>query len=218
MSEPADLQFDHATYDAPKAGVVCGMCGKPVEGEYWQWLGRVACASCRDQVGRLEERAASPEVFAKAAALAMGTAVVCGLGYAVFVWVAKVQFALVTIGIAYAVAAVIRKSTGNVSGRSYQVMAVLLTYAASTMGYAPYFLRGELPSAAQTIALLPYVLVAPFMAAREAPIGLLIVGFGLWEAWRRTKPLPLVVTGPFRVRPRPEVSPVFTPGSGGPLP
>ena len=34
-------------------------------------------------------------------------------------------------------------------------------------------------------------------------MGLLIVGFGLWEAWKLTRGLPLSLEGPFRVAPTP---------------
>jgi hypothetical protein len=240
MSEPsADLQFDQAQYDAPKAGVTCGMCGKPVGAQYWQWMGRVACASCREQVGQLEARAMSPQVFAKAAFLGSLTALGCGIGYALFVWGTKSQFALITIGIAYLVASVIRKATGNVSGLRYQVLAVVLTYFASTMGYAPGLLRGitekhesrtagasadpsselsrddrektkPIPAAALAkagIYMFGVLLAAPLLEATEAPIGLLIIGIGLWEAWRRARPLPTVVAGPYRVAVVPEPPP-----------
>jgi len=239
MPDPtADLQFEHATYDQAKPALACGTCGKPVEGEYWQWIGRVTCARCRDGVHALEARARSPQTFARAAIVGAATALGCGVAYGLFVAVSHMQIALITIGIAYVVASVIRKATGNVSGRRYQVLAVALTYAASTMGYAPELWRevahgpdgqahaevapdaGDVPSASgpqdrgsptgrpavPPLAFAKFVasvtlllLAAPFLAARGAPIGLLIVGFGLWEAWRRAKGLPMEVTGPYRV-------------------
>jgi hypothetical protein len=53
--------------------------------------------------------------------------------------------------------------------------------------------------------LLAYMLAAPFLTATESPLGLVIVGIGLWEAWRRTRGLPMIVTGPFRVAPAGQV-------------
>jgi hypothetical protein len=47
--------------------------------------------------------------------------------------------------------------------------------------------------------LLGIMLAAPFLEATEAPLGLLIVGFGLWEAWKLSRGPPVRLEGPFRV-------------------
>jgi hypothetical protein len=49
--------------------------------------------------------------------------------------------------------------------------------------------------------LLAITLAAPVLAATSAPIGLLIVGFGLWEAWKLSRGLPLTLDGPYRTAP-----------------
>jgi hypothetical protein len=56
------------------------------------------------------------------------------------------------------------------------------------------------------IVLIAYALFAvafsyalPIIAGFESPIGLLIVGFALWEAGKLTRRIPLAVTGPYRV-------------------
>lgn len=205
MSEPTpDLQFEHATYDAPTAGPTCGMCGKPVGAQYWQWQGRVLCASCRDQVTRLGEHVMDPAVFGQAAALGIATALACGVAYAGVVWATKYNLALITIGIGYVVAQVIRKSTRNISGKPYQYLAAALTYVAGSMGYAWQVCGGVVPDKADVPALLPQLLLAPVTQATHDPIGLLIVGFGVLEAWRRTRPVPTVATGPYRVGAKPQ--------------
>src|SRR5262249_8248722 len=116
--------------------------------------------------------------------------------------------------------------------------AVVLTYIASAMGYAPGVIQGvresssseekkssshaapasggapqakSEPSKAEAAArpgigdllaavalLFAITLAAPVLAAAEAPLGLLIVAFGLWEAWKLTRGVPLAIEGPFR--------------------
>jgi hypothetical protein len=43
-----------------------------------------------------------------------------------------------------------------------------------------------------------FILAAPFLAITEAPIGFLIILFGLWEAWKRSRAFPVVMHGPYR--------------------
>jgi hypothetical protein len=216
MSQPTpDLQFEHATYEQDKTGVACGMCGKPVGHEYWQWMGRVACASCKEQVARLEAKANAPETFAKAALFGGGTALACGIAYAAFAYSdPSSEWALITIGIGWSVATAIRKATGNVSGRRYQVLAVLLTYLAATADYAPLVAPGGFATwIDQPSSLLVRFALVPVLACAQALshgklmslLSPLVIGIGLWEAWRRTRGLPMVVAGPFRVAPSGQV-------------
>jgi hypothetical protein len=138
--------------------------------------------------------------FGKAVLLGGLTAIGCGIGYAVFVSVTRMQLALITIGIAYVVASVVRKASGGFSGPRFQVLAVVLTYLASTMGYAPGLLTAlREDGAPHAVSLLITMLAAPFLELTSAPIGVLIVGFGLWEAWRRSRGVPAALEGPFRV-------------------
>jgi hypothetical protein len=171
-------------------------------------------------------------------------ALACGTAYAVFVAVSRLQLALVTIGVAFVIARVVRNASGGVGGRRFQVLAVALTYLASTMGYVPPLLRGifehsadsahhaeaatdtksdgapaepaapESPKHSTAVAVVMFVgvvlgfaLIAPFLELKEAPLGLLIVAFGLWEAWKRTRAIPIVLEGPFRLVPATESLP-----------
>jgi ribosomal protein S27E len=47
--------------------------------------------------------------------------------------------------------------------------------------------------------LFGLTLAAPFLAMTEAPLGFLIVLFGLWEAWKLSGAIPTEMEGPFRV-------------------
>jgi hypothetical protein len=51
------------------------------------------------------------------------------------------QFALVTIGIGWAVGSAIQRVTRGFGGRRHQVLAVVLTYFATTMGYFPAVIK-----------------------------------------------------------------------------
>jgi hypothetical protein len=48
-------------------------------------------------------------------------------------------------------------------------------------------------------AILLLAAVIPFLAGAKNLIGLLIIGFGLWEAWKLNRRAELAISGPFRV-------------------
>src|SRR6185369_344664 len=121
--------------------VTCGLCKRAITTEYWQSLGKVLCASCRDVVNRTAAEARRGATLGKAFLLGGGVALACGIGYAIFVGVSGLQFALVTIGIGWAVGRSIQKVTRGFGTRKHQVLAVVLTYIASSMGYAPAVLK-----------------------------------------------------------------------------
>jgi hypothetical protein len=161
------------------------------------------------------------------------------VGYAIVVAVSQFQLAPVTIGIAFVIAKVVRKASGGIGGLRFQILAVALTYLASSMGYLPPLLRAisdhepahqhstrgadaprgetaDTPGGVEasprlsvgalavtlvklTALLIGYALAAPVLEATQAPLGLLIVGFGLWEAWKLTKEVPIVFDGPYRI-------------------
>jgi hypothetical protein len=225
-----DLNFDRATYTQSEAGPPCASCNGPLSDEYWEFSSRPICSNCRGQIAAMLEASQSKATFVRAILLGGATAFGCGVAYAIFVHLTNYQLALITIGIAYVVAKVLRKCSGGAGGRRYQVLAVILTYLASAMGYAPAVASGLTgaadepaattsatsakapanpePSASGDVSVgglllgagffLVVTLAAPFLAAMDAPLGLLIVGFGLWEAWKLTGGVPMVLGGPYR--------------------
>jgi len=56
---------------------------------------------------------------------------------------------------------------------------------------------GEMIMGLMTIVGAFYAL--PILVGTQAPIGLLIIGFALWEAWKINRKTPIVFTGPHRV-------------------
>ena len=83
----------------------------------------------------------------------------------------------------------------------YQVLAVVLTYLAIVSTYIPFIFEGDfqLASASAAAALLVVAVAAPFLAGFENVIGILIIGFALWQAWHMNASAPLVFRGPYAV-------------------
>jgi len=250
-----ELQFDKATYASGDAGgaVPCGQCKQPLRGHYWKLQKFMLCEGCKTGIQASLDKSQSASSFGKALLQGGLVALGCGIGYAIFVGVTNIQFALITIGIGYLVAKTVRRASGGLSGRKFQVLAVVLTYLGSTMGYAPGIFNAikdsgdkhQVAGAASGVAAAPsapsasapvtatgepgtisttaapeankpvgvgqlllaiamlvgIMLAAPFLEITEAPIGVLIVLFGLWEAWKLSKGVNVVIEGPFRVAP-----------------
>ena len=49
--------------------------------------------------------------------------------------------------------------------------------------------------------ILGFALASPFLGGMQNFMGLIIIGIGLYEAWKLTRPLPVQVLGPFAIEP-----------------
>jgi hypothetical protein len=49
------------------------------------------------------------------------------------------------------------------------------------------------------VMLLGFLYALPILIGFQAPIGLLIVAFALWEAWKINRKVSIIFNGPFRV-------------------
>ncbi len=57
----------------------------------------------------------------------------------------------------------------------------------------------EMPGVVFWIFVVVFAFVAPFLAGFENILGILIIGFGLWQAWQLNRKRPFEVSGPFQV-------------------
>jgi len=155
-AEPAKIDFEKAEFAEPAGEhVACGLCKKAITTEYWQWMGKILCETCREVVRRTTDDARRSATFGKAFLLGGVVALGCGIGYAIFVGLTQIQFALVTIGIGWAVGRAIQRVTRGFGSRKHQVLAVALTYFASTMGYFPAIIKAFSESAHHDDASAP---------------------------------------------------------------
>jgi hypothetical protein len=241
MDNESPPSFDRATY-APgaAAGPRCANCQAAIRDRYWRAQNRLFCAACHVKIAAVIDNAHAQASFGKALLLGGLTALGCGIAYAIFVQVSGIQLALVTIGIAFVIAKVVRKVSG-LGGRRFQILAVVLTYIASAMGYAGPVMAALTKAASKQhdekhdgkaatpgavaddhataappaddanqrapagaggllvglIVIFGFVLAAPVLAATQAPLGLVIVLIGLWEAWKLSRPIAIAIEGPY---------------------
>jgi hypothetical protein len=242
-SSQENLQFERAEPTGGEAAEAfqCSFCSTPLYSSYYDINNRPACEACRYKIEQEAAAGAGPRGFLRAAlagfgAAAAGSALYYGVraltGY-------EIGFVAIIVGLMVGVA--VRWGTRGKGGRSYQFLAVFLTYMSISSTYAPMILeaireKGHVkkpaaaPAAAAAVApstgatvgtkqgkpegdfkwswslfflgLFGLFLIAaagPVLAAFESPIVLLIVGFGLWQAWKINRRAALEIVGPLTV-------------------
>lgn len=205
---PGDLQFERAEFTSPAAGLACSQCGGPATPEYYEFRSKIFCGICRQRIeqslGQLRASGSMPLAFG----YGLGAAVA---GFLIFWGVAEVtgaQIGLIALVVGWLVGKAIRKGSGGLGGRRYQIMAVLLTYASIASSHLPAILTifnehatklGHALGSVQYAYAFGLALALPFLALPRGILGLLIIGIGLFEAWKFTRGVKVEFSGPFNV-------------------
>ena len=223
--EPVSLSFDKAQFDeSGPSSLSCAFCKREVFGTYYEINGQTACEQCRFKV-ESSRTEGSPLGRAVRALLGGGIGGIVGAGiyYAVLA-LTDIQIGLVAIVVGLLVGFGVRWGSGGVGGRRYQVLAAAITYVAIVSTYVPFFVEEfqKQSEATETAAVEPevevtaatfllalaavilFVLASPFLAGIQNVIGILIIGFALYEAWRVNAYTPLQIEGPFQIAVRPK--------------
>ncbi len=139
-----ELQFDRALpADASAAGgaVVCSGCHRPVADRYYQVGAAVTCAACKDAVERMQGELAArwrgARGLLRAFGLGLGAAVAGAAIYFGVIAITKWELALVALLIGWMVGWAVRRGSGGLGGRRYQVLALSLTYFSVGLAYTP---------------------------------------------------------------------------------
>lgn len=199
-----DLQLDRAEFARPESSPSCAGCGRPLSGSYWEVQGKTVCADCRQ---RVEEKLAGrpgADGFLRALAAGIGAA---AAGAGIYYAVSKLtgyQLSLISILVGYMVGRAVRWGVQGRGGWPAQTLAVTLTYLAIVASFVPPVLasldgRPVPPDAYGSLAR--YLLGAPIFGGRNSILGLVIVAFGLYQAWKLNSRPRLSITGPHAIAP-----------------
>jgi hypothetical protein len=201
---PADeataLSFDKAEYAGPAPEFACVACKQPIVDEYFQIGTAHVCPSCSERY--LQHRAAESPwgLFGKAAALGTAAAIVGALGWWAVRVAADMEIGIVAIAVGYLVGIAVRRGSGGRGGPRYQALAMFLTYTGIALNYVPTIVE-TLPEGAPVAMFLgafAFSFAIPFLGGFRNAIGLLIIGFALYEAWKLNRGGELPLRGPFR--------------------
>jgi hypothetical protein len=113
------------------------------------------------------------------------------------------ELGLIAVVVGLMVGGAVRAGSGGRGGAGYQLLAVLLTYLGICANYAPDVYgalveRGD-SGASLIINTVYFTVQFPFLAGFENIIGILIIGFALWEAWKINTAQARDLAGPYAI-------------------
>ena len=205
------LQFDTAEPSAATTERSCTGCQRPIEGEYHMANMQVVCTPCRHALEAGPQGTRTGRI-GRAILFGAGAAVAGSILYFVVLAATGYEIGLIAILVGWMVGRAVSIGSHGRGGWAYQVVAVGFTYLAICTSFIPQILEAwrqsgeatELPGALLYVASFTLSLVLPVLSITQAPIGALILGFGLFQAWRENKRPELTVTGPYAVAPTPQ--------------
>ena len=202
------LQFERAEYEAEdeyeEGPFYCAACKAELVGHYFEVNGNDVCERCRHAI--TTPPGTPGRRFWAAAGWGSGAAV---LGFLLYYGVYRLtgfEIGLISIAVGFGVGLGVRKGSRGIGGTGYQILAVALTYLSITTTYFALLVEYVTRDGAE-LGLLGYVvafgiaMASPFLALPEGVIGLLIIGFGLWQAWTVNRKPVLDVKGPLPIDP-----------------
>jgi hypothetical protein len=190
------IQFDKAEFASPAAARTCVVCKAPITETYFEAGGHVLCPTCAARYGAEQP---TPALIGRAALWGAGVAAAGTIVWYLIAKYAHLELAIIAIAIGYFVGKYVRRGAGGRGGGVFQGLAMALTYLSITSSYALFALdRMDADDPVSVGQLFAHALTAPF-AGKPDVLGLIIIGIGLYEAWKLTRAIP--IAGPFRVTP-----------------
>ena len=207
MSDAPNLQFDRAeSGDQGSTPASCSRCKQPLRGSYYEANGAVVCEACRTALEQEWNRGSSAGRFGRALVFGIVAAAVgAGLYYAILA-LTGYELGLVAIVVGLMVGVAVKKGSNGRGGWRYQALAMFLTYTSIVSSYVPLIVKGigeqgsiEAADSLGLLTMIGLLYALPFLAGFENILGLVIIGIGLYEAWKLNKPQSLSFTGPYQV-------------------
>jgi hypothetical protein len=205
MSNEA-MQFDRAEFaqsSAPRAS--CTTCSREIVQSYYEIGGKSICSDCREKREQGQEAGGFVR-FLRAFGAGLGAAILGAVLWYCVRALTGYEVGLISIAVGIGVGKAVAWGAHGKGGWFYQLLALFLTYTSIVSNYVPDIAEGMVGEGG-TAGVLVYVAAffisyaAPFLMGLQNIIGLLIMAFGLWEAWKINRRADAVMSGPFSVAP-----------------
>lgn len=129
-------QFSTAQYSDQSSAHTCKVCRQPITGTFYRANGAAVCGRCADRVKR-EVPQDNHARFVRALVFGFGGYAIGLVLYAGFVIATGISIGYIALAVGWIVGKAMILGSGGVGGRRYQIVAVLLTYAAVSMAFIP---------------------------------------------------------------------------------
>jgi hypothetical protein len=126
-------QFETAEYPAKPGTDQCKLCGQSIAGKYYRINGGMSCPSCAEKVAR-ERPTDSHAAFVRAVLFGVGGALAGLIVYAVFGIITGLMIGYIALAVGFLVGKAMMAGSKGLGGRRYQIVALVLTYAAVALG------------------------------------------------------------------------------------
>jgi hypothetical protein len=188
-------QFGKAEYSADQQPGRCAICQQPIGSSSQRVRGVLACEAC--SIRATSETLAEPHsAFANSVVFGIGGAILGLIAYSAFTIATKIYIGYMALAVGYLVGKAMRLGSKGSGGRKYQIVAVILTYAAVSLSAIPIGLA-QFVRLNNLRAIVPFLgplildgLVSPFTDLAHDPfnglIGLFILLIGMRFAWQFT--------------------------------
>ena len=209
------MQFDRAEFTAPPPGAAggttqpgvttCAACQNPITGNYYAAGEHVFCPSCREQILASMTGGSAARRFFRAVVFGVLAGLLGALLWYAVRKLTGYEVGLIAVVVGWAVGAAVRKGSSDRGGIGYQILAAIITYCCIVTNYVPDVYaeiskeHGDAPLALLLIFSVVIAFLAPVLAGLSNIIGMLIIGFALWEAWRINKFRKMEFQGPFTI-------------------
>jgi hypothetical protein len=204
-----ELQLDRAEFAEGGQEPRCAACHQALAGSYYEVDGHTVCAGCHQRLLDAFQRPSVAGSFPRAALAGLGAAAVGAGIYLAVRSATGYQVGLISILVGFLVGRAVHWGSRGRGGWVYQALAMVLTYLAIVSTYIPTFYQLEVtqghhllaagagvPAAVLDAALLVLAAAAfPFVGGVRI-VGLIIIGIGLYEAWKLNRRPLLRVSGP----------------------
>ena len=139
FSQPTP-QFGTAEYVGTPGGDHCQFCHQPIAGTYFRANDAMTCPQCAERM-RSELAKDSHAAFVRAILFGVGAAILGMALYATFAIVTGIVIGYAALAVGWIIGKAMIKGSNGVGGRRYQIVAVLLTYAAVSTAAIPIWIH-----------------------------------------------------------------------------
>jgi hypothetical protein len=133
-------QFGTAEYVGSPGGDHCQYCHQPIAGTFFRANGAMTCPGCAERM-RGELAKDTHAAYVRAILFGVVAAILGMILYATFAIVTGIVIGYAALAVGWLVGKAMIKGSNGVGGRRYQIVAVLLTYAAVSTAAIPVWIH-----------------------------------------------------------------------------